>query len=61
VPTFSQLVRMGREGIITKNEVARVGGLPGEAGCVHSRVHTDAEETELGAAQSGARPAYECD
>src|SRR6267378_7306139 len=44
-----------------QNEVARASGLPGEAGCVHSRVHPDTEETELGTAQSGACPADECD
>src|SRR6266446_5661724 len=38
-----------------QNEVARVDGLPGKARCVHSRVHTNAEETELCAAQSCAR------
>src|SRR2546426_2886785 len=35
--------------------VACAGGLPGKAGRVHSRVHANPEETELGAAQSGAR------
>src|SRR6267378_3181509 len=29
---------------------------PAKAGCVHARVHHDAEETELRAAQSGPRP-----
>src|SRR6266446_5413643 len=38
-----------------QDEVARVDGLPGKARRVHSRVHANAEETELGAAQSGAR------
>src|SRR5215472_8478067 len=27
-----------------QDEVARIGGLPGEARCVHSRVYADAEE-----------------
>src|SRR5258707_1998259 len=38
-----------------QDEVARVDGLPGKARRVHSRVHANAEETELRAAQSGAR------
>src|SRR6267378_1839629 len=37
-----------------QNEVARVDGLPGKARRVHSRVHADAEETELRATQSRA-------
>src|SRR5579859_6690136 len=42
-----------------KNEVARIDGLPGKARGVHPRVHANAEETELRAAQSGARAADE--
>src|SRR2546423_20052 len=40
-----------------QDEVARAYGLPGKARRVHSRVHPDAEETELSAAQSCARAA----
>src|SRR4029077_6400 len=42
------------------DEVARADGMSGEAGRVHSRVHPNAEEAELGAAQSGARALDEC-
>src|SRR5258708_16666294 len=38
-----------------QDEVARVDGLPGKARRGHSRVHANAEETELRASQSGAR------
>src|SRR5271168_1858361 len=37
-----------------QDEIARARGLPGKARSVHSRVHADAEETELGFAQGRA-------
>src|SRR5258707_4172242 len=42
-----------------QDQVAGADGLPGKARGVHSRVHANTEETELGAAQSGARAADE--
>src|SRR5260370_6144001 len=38
-----------------QDQVAGADGLPGKARGVHSRVHANAEETELRAAQGGAR------
>src|SRR5712691_2242369 len=40
-----------------QDEVAGADGLPGKARRVHSRVHANAEETELRVAQGGARAA----
>src|SRR5206468_2875470 len=38
-----------------EDRVARPAALAPEARCVHARLHDDAEEAELGAAQGGAR------
>src|SRR5262245_36299941 len=34
-------------------------GMPAKAGRLHARLHDDAEEAELGLAESGARPAHQ--
>src|SRR5690348_18504398 len=43
----------------SKREGARAARQPAEARRLHARLHHDAQEAELGAAEGGARPADE--
>ena len=57
MPTITQLVRKGREKIRDEDEEPGAAEQPAEARRLRARLHADAEEAELGAAQGRARAA----
>ena len=50
MPTINQLVRKPRVKVEAKNKVPALEACPQKRGVLHSRLHHDAEEAELGAA-----------
>ena len=57
MPTINQLVKRGRTRQSRQGQGARAAALAAEAWRVHARLHDDAEEAELGAAEGRARAA----
>ena len=55
MPTINQLVRKGRQAGQIQNGQSGAAEFAAEAWRLHARLYADAEEAELGAAQSGAR------
>jgi hypothetical protein len=50
MPTINQLINKPRRPVVARNKV------PAKARGLHARLHDDAKEAELGAAQGRARP-----
>ena len=61
MPTVNQLVRKGRKPQDRRTKTPAAPRRAAEAGRLHARLHDDAEEAELGAAQGRARAADEPD
>ena len=59
MPTISQLIRKPRTAQKSRNKVPALRGLPAEARRLHPRLHHDAEEAELGAAQGRQGAAHQ--
>ena len=55
MPTFNQLVRKRPEAAALQDGEPGLAGMPAEARRLHPRLHPDAQEAELGAAQSRPR------
>ena len=55
MPTFSQMVRLGRKSPRYKTSSPALRKLPAEARGMYSRLYADAQEAEFGIAEGRAR------